>query len=121
MTTIMFETRFVPDIESGKKIRTIRQKRKRPIKPGDGLSLRCWTGKPYRSKQYVIALVRCTRVATIRIDSGTMQVDGKWLDRYQIEQVAWKDGFSNATQLRIYLTDAYGLPFEGELIEWEEA
>ena len=121
MTTIMFETRFVPDIESGKKTSTIRQKRKRPIKPGDGLSLRCWTGKPYRSKQSVIALVRCTRVATIRIDSGTMQVDGKWLDRYQIEQVAWKDGFSNATQLRIYLTDAYGLPFEGELIEWEEA
>ena len=48
---LMCQAQFAPMVESGDKRRTIRPRRKRPVKMGDHVSLRQWTGKPYRSKQ----------------------------------------------------------------------
>ena len=122
MTVLMFEPRFVAEIEAGEKTSTIRQKRKRPIKPGDVLSLRRWEGKPYRpkSKQVEIKQVRCTRVSHILVRFSGVEINSRWLNSWERHELSVADGFEGVTALRAYLGDAYGLPFEGELIEWEE-
>jgi hypothetical protein len=51
MKVLMFQPRFAPLVEAGTKTQTIRPVRRRPIVVGDELSLRAWTGLPYRSPQ----------------------------------------------------------------------
>lgn len=63
MIVLMCQDQFVPKILDGSKLTTIRRIRKRGNpKPGDILSLRRWTGKPYRSKQEEIKIVKCKSV-----------------------------------------------------------
>ena len=67
MAVIMFKPQFVPLVENGSKRQTIRPPRKRPIKVGDKLSLRCWEGVAYRSATRTIKETKCTATASIRI------------------------------------------------------
>lgn len=46
----MFKPHFALLVESGAKAQTVRPTPKRMPKPGDRISLRCWSGAPYRSK-----------------------------------------------------------------------
>lgn len=49
----MFKPQFAPLVESGKKLQTVRPTPKRMPKPGDKISLREWTGLPYRSNAVI--------------------------------------------------------------------
>ena len=66
--SLLFMERFHAAILDGRKRQTIRRIRKRPIMPGDTLSLRGWEGLPYRSQQTVLDLATCHSVASIEID-----------------------------------------------------
>lgn len=65
MPAYNFKARFTELVASGAKRQTIRPTPKRMPKPGDWISLRCWTGRPYWSKQRVL------RDAVIAVVSNT--------------------------------------------------
>lgn len=123
MKVLMFQSRSAPLVESGLKRQTIRPKRKHPIRPGDTLSLRTWSGKPYRSKQRVIRpATSCNSVRGVAIfpnrdkTEACMLVDGyNWTDH---ESMAKADGFANWKDMWTWFANTHGLPFEGDLITW---
>jgi hypothetical protein len=59
MIVYMFQDRFSELVRDGSKRQTIRKGLPR-CKPGDTMSLRRWTGKPYRSKQEELRVAVCT-------------------------------------------------------------
>lgn len=63
----LFQPRFAALVESGAKCQTVRPVPKRMPRPGDTLSLRCWVGAPYRSKQRVLREAVVERVLPISI------------------------------------------------------
>jgi hypothetical protein len=121
---MMCEPQFVPKILNGSKHTTIRKIRKRNNpKPGDVLSLRRWTGKPYGkgTHQEVIKEVVCKEVNLITIFSDRVKITDQtgihWetMPRY----IASEDGFSSWVDMSDWFQKTYGLPFEGNLIRWE--
>jgi uncharacterized protein YqfB (UPF0267 family) len=128
MTVLMFYPRFHEQVETGRKTQTIRGNRKKPIKPGDSLSLRGWTGRPYDSPQRVLALGVCSSVTSVEIEvvQGvlsepflTVAVAGVYLDEQALEDFAVADGFANAHDMLCYYRKKRTLYFEGVLIRWE--
>lgn len=115
---LMFQPQFEPLIVSGRKYHTIRPKRKVPLRPGQPLSLRVWTGKPYRSPQREFHAANVQKVVPIRIESNRVILDGKELTVPEIKELAWHDGFADAFSARDWFQNTHGLPFEGEIIYW---
>ena len=129
----MFQPLFHQAIRTGTKRSTIRLKAR--CKPGDDLSLRAWTGKPYRSKQRLLKEVQCARVQQIRLEPGqwplrvfTSPFGGDWQELGDPEMMALAeregfvraDGFPDVEGMRIWFDHQVprGTPFVGELIEW---
>jgi hypothetical protein len=122
MRVLMFQPRFARLVESGQKTQTIRAKAR--CNPGDTLSLREWTGKPYRSKQRVIREARCRGVEPITIGYAGMvpgyKFDGEWCVNHVLrDDLAKRDGFQHFHEMLDWMKATHGLPFEGELITWE--
>lgn len=113
MRVIMFQDRFADKVRDGSKPHTIRKTAR--CKPGDLLSLRRWTGKPYRSKQEVLREVICTAVCDVLIFPCDVTID-----RNQVsgQHLAVKDGFGSWEEMRDWFDKVHGLPFRGWLIEW---
>ena len=118
MKVLLFQSRFAPKVAAGEKCQTIRPARKVPICPGDLLSLREWTGKPYRSKQRILRSARCTSVTSIAIDESAIVVNGRALDALERFALSVQDGFDNAVYMRDWFRATHGLPFKGVLICW---
>lgn len=124
MAVLMFQPQFADKVESGQKRQTIRPRRNRPIKVGDKLSLRKWSGKAYRSKQVVLRESECVGVSSVKLWLGSLGhywalVDGISLTAREIETFAVNDGFQNAVAMAEWFDGVHGLPFEGDLIQWE--
>jgi hypothetical protein len=126
---IMCQRRFVSKIEANTKLHTIRPERKRPIRPGDLLDLRYWSGKPYRSKQKKIKVVTCVGYAQIDISVRLHHVwlltrshyYGSRVRRLNADQVltlAQRDGFTFTHELFQFFRDNHGGILIGRLIEW---
>lgn len=119
MKVILFEKRFWELIVCGHKVHTIRQPRKRPINPGDALSLRGWEGAAYRSKQRVLAEETCVAVRDIWIDAQGIVIDQRRLDDPdELNRFAVSDGFSGWAELLSFTHFCRKLPFAGEMIQW---
>lgn len=114
MRVILFQDRFIGLIKQGIKTTTIRKRAR--CKFGDTLSLRRWTGRPYRSKQDVIAQAVCRSVKGIVITESHVEVDGILVDGTKI---AVKDGFTCQPELESWFREVHGIPFYGSIIEWE--
>ena len=117
----------MPKILDLTKHTTIRKIRKRGNpKLGDVLSLRRWTGKPYRSKQEVIKNVVCTDVNPIFITKqNTIVWHGSSFNHPgQVigdnRNIAIEDGFASCSDMLDWFEKTHGLPFMGNLIRWEE-
>lgn len=98
---LMFMPRFHDPIRRGTKIQTIRAPRKRKVEPGDQLSLRAWSDKPYRSPQIVLGTAACVDTNRLRIENnfGQLRVilEGlPMLSHEDTEAFAVADGFTNA-------------------------
>ena len=115
---LMFQPRFAPKVEDGSKTRTIRPPRKRPVKVGDPVSLRQWTGKPYASKQRVLRQGIVSRVAEVYLGNYGTSVDGVMLTTRQETRFAQDDGFAGMDTMRSWFAETHGLPFSGTMIEW---
>lgn len=107
MPVLMFEPKFHRAVEAGKKCQTIRSPRKRPIRPGDQLSLRAWTGAPYRSPQRELRKAICQDVQQIIVGED-----------FSDDEEARRDGFSAAIEMREWFARVHGLPFVGDRITW---
>ena len=112
MPVILFQPRFHDAVRSGTKRQTIRLPRKRPIRPGDPLSLRAWSGKPYRSKQTILGFGVCMAADQITIDLY-----------FDDDAEAKRDGFDDAREMIDWFIDNHGMPtptqpFVGTRIVW---
>jgi hypothetical protein len=128
LTVLMFQERFAAPILAGTKRQTIRPPRKRPIDPGDELSLRRWEGKAYRSIQVEIKTVKVLAVLGIRIDDcGLIRIFDRCFETLieefdhisDLDHFARGDGFTTWSDMRSYWLHCSSLPFTGELIQWE--
>jgi hypothetical protein len=119
----MFKPQFAPLVESGVKCQTVRPKPKRMPKAGDRISLRMWTGKPYRSKQRVLRESEIVQVQSIWFNGVTILLDDPkgekgLLPRAVEEAFARADGFENLKAMSDWFEANHGLPFEGIVIKW---
>ncbi len=121
----MFKPQFAPLVESGAKCQTVRPTPKRMPKPGDRISLRMWTGKPYRSKQRVLRESEISAVERITIcDTGRellVGIGNKSLNPEELNAFAAADGFRNGIELVNWFEATHGLPFDGVVIKWHNA
>ena len=111
---IMFQDRFAAKVIAGVKVQTIRLTAR--CKPGDTLSLRRWTGKPYRSKQEVLQEVVCKAVTAIKINEYGADLGDVFI--HCPVTLARDDGFESWHAMRDWFEDVHGLPFSGYVIEW---
>ncbi len=119
----MFQPRFAELVQQGKKTRTIRPVPRRMPKAGDLLSLRCWEGLPYRSKQRILCAAVVVSVVPVvlapALSSWDVLVDGRLLTNEELADFARADGFACVADFMAFFQTGYGLPFLGVLIEWE--
>jgi hypothetical protein len=129
VTVLTFQPRFVPKVEAKTKLQTIRGVRKRPIKVGDMLSLRTWTGRPYNSPQRILLPdVPCTRTCRVMINFDRIiyrdETEIAVIERAScgghsdLNEEARKDGFESWIDLISWFDGNHALPFEGVLIGW---
>jgi len=118
----MFKPQFAPLVESGVKCQTVRPTPKRLPKPGDRISLRTWTGKPYQSKQRVLRESQIIAVEKITLcDDGREMLVGlgnKSLSPEELNTFAAADGFKSGIEMFNWFEATHGLPFEGVVISW---
>ncbi len=138
MRVLLFEPRFAERVADGRKRQTIRETAR--CKPGDRLSLRRWSGKPYRSSQVELARGVCTEVLPVSIghgeygdglrvgdrDLGYDGVDGASRQRINDRMhFAQADGFASMTELLDFFRNRQqrgkpaAWPFTGVVIRWE--
>lgn len=116
-----FQSRFAELVESGAKPHTIRKTPVRMPKPGDRISLRTWTGKPYRSKQRILRESIIESVSAIRIYESSFCIGNEtWnFNSPEADRLAVADGFEDFRDLQRWFRATHGLPFEGVLICWK--
>ena len=117
-----FQPRFVSRVRDGRKLRTMRPKRKdgkRPS-PGEGISLRRWEGSPYRSFQEVIRRSTITAVSDVVIEQGKMPVvAGRRLTAAEAVEFAQYDGFEDYADMLEWFDHQHGQRIELDMIEWK--
>lgn len=119
MKVIMFKERFARLVESGTKKHTIRPPRKKSIKAGDILSLRQWTGLPYRSKQREVRRALCAAVHTVTMSANLLILDGVAVTPNHWDTFAKHDGFESWEELWCWFLREHGkLRFSGIVIYW---
>jgi hypothetical protein len=112
----MFQPQFEKPILDGRKGSTIRKTAR--CKEGDVLSLRLWTGKPYRSSQYCMMQVACQAIAEVRIYSDRISLDGMVCTESERDAIVRREGFGSWKAMRDWFQSTHGLPFSGEMIIW---
>jgi hypothetical protein len=116
MIVRLFMPQFAPLVESGEKRQTVRPTPVQMPRVGDTISLRTWTGKPYRSKQRVLRESVITRVGRIWINwNGLVLIDGSPAS----DSFAVDDGFSSWPEMLQWFQREHGLPFFGIVIYWK--
>lgn len=122
---ILFQPHFARLVESGRKYTTIRGSRKFPVEEGDTLSLREWTGLPYRSKQRILRTEVCTKVETFSLwrnheaNARVMcKLDGHEVFTSEGNGIARIDGFADYLSLCMWFAEVHKFPFQGHRIHW---
>ena len=122
MRVIMCQPQFHQAILDGIKTTTIRKAAR--CVPGDALSLRSWSGKPYRSKHLILAESTCKSIRSIAIYANRqkplIRIDGEEQGSSVLDKIAQADGFPNVKALVDWFAATYSLPFYGEIIAWND-
>lgn len=117
MVLLNFKKQHSALVESGEKTMTIRKHRKRPFVPGDELQL--YTGLRTKTTRKLGDAV-CLRVRQISIDKARqVLLDGEMLSVIARQRLAKLDGFASSRDFTDFFESVHGLPFRGEIIEWE--
>lgn len=119
----MFKPQFADLVRSGAKSQTVRPTPKRRPEPGDRISLRAWTGRPYNSKQEVLREAEILGVIDIAIYGDSIHLISSFGDRRltseEREEFARADGFPDFEALAAWFRETHDLPFHGILIRWD--
>lgn len=130
MVALSFKAEFVDDIDAGRKCRTIRRVRKSG-NPEPGMKLQLYTGMRTKACEKIRDAV-CWRVRLVTIDyTGVILGDrrlyagdapayqgGPQPEDYDGD-FARADGFDGFSDMAEFFAKEYGLPFQGQLIEWQ--
>lgn len=130
MVALNFKTVFADDIELGRKTRTIRKIRARG-NPVAGCALQLYTKLRSKSAEK-LRDATCTQVRPVLIDHTGVTLNGRALwagdapayqggpdpENYDGD-FARADGFDAFGDMVEFFEKQYGLPFEGQLIEWK--
>ena len=125
MPLLGFQARFANAVESGEKQQTIRayRKDKRDPKVGDRLFL--YTGLRQKGARKlgegIVTSAEAVMLAPTFSRANCWTVGGNALTRAERREMAHRDGFTDATEMRAWFEKAHGLPFEGLLIRWRLA
>lgn len=111
----MFQPQFADSVIAGSKTQTVRPTPARMPKPGDKISLRVWTGKPYRSKHRLLHEAIIKTVASCSITENGVRV-GPFDENP--DDFARADGFDNFKEMKSWFVKTHGLPFRGIFIQW---
>lgn len=118
-----FKKQFASAVETGAKLRTIRQHRKdgKRIQPGDTLKL--YTGLRTRGARLLLAAT-ATRVMSVQLQVPAREliIDGRLLDIAEKTEFARADGFESFADMVAFFRDQYMVEtFEGYCVEWGAA
>ena len=122
MPAFNFKPQFADDVESGKKLQTIRAVRKDgrgPCKVGDTITL--YTGMRTKACRK-LGFAKCTDITAVSIHEypeGTPQLFIAGVMILNEDDFAKDDGFENSAEFYKFFEETHGLPFRGWLIEWE--
>lgn len=117
---IMFQNRWEEQILAGTKVQTVRPRVKRFICAGTLLSLRVWSGAPYRSKQRELLRVICTSATDVEIHVGGVKIGDSFLGVEDNDKFAKRDGFADYYgEMVEWFEKMHGLPFVGRAIAWD--
>jgi hypothetical protein len=123
----MFKPQFAAVVKSGLKRQTVRPVPKRMPAPGDRISLRMWSDKPYRSPQIILREAVITEVVKIQIQPGRIRLAGfsditkhprRSSGDQTLDSFAMADGFESWAAMRDWFQAQHGLPFDGVLFRW---
>ena len=112
----MFKPQFADAVENGTKLQTVRTRPKRMPKPGDKISCRAWTEKPYRSKHRILRESVITKVSMFEMSDSSITVASY---AEPCEDFAKADGFASFSEMVDWFRRTHGLPFEGIVITWK--
>jgi hypothetical protein len=110
MTAFNFMPKFVPLIESGKKISTIRKTKRGAV----GRKMQLYTGQR-TSECRLIKEVECVAIYEFSIDEH-QRVSCKHPDAGYLYR---QEGFNTPDDMIDFFEEQYGLPFYGYLHEWK--
>ena len=112
MTAFNFHSSFVPRIESGVKISTIRKTRRGCL----GRKMQLYVGQRTPECRLIKEVI-CTGIWEFHIHGNglvsCMHPDAGYLWR--------QEGFDGPTQFIAFFEEVYGLPFSGYLHEWRDS
>ncbi len=114
----LFQPRFAELVASGRKLQTVRPVPRRRPRPGDTLSLRAWSGKPYRSPQRILATAEVESVCDLTLDADELTIDGHPINLAR-DTFARVDGFADFADMVAWFRAQHGLPFRGIVITWK--
>lgn len=119
MRVFMFCNRMAVKVLLGTKHQTIRAHAR--CMPGDEVSLRRWSGRPYRSKNVIIGSGVCTEVMPVVIHAGRIDLNGRRLSYECALLFALADGFTCLREMLDWFSARYDLPFEADVVYWRDA
>lgn len=93
------------------------------FKVGDKFSPRVWSGKPYNSKQIIIAPdieVKKTFDFVIDILGGEYRMNGVAIHIETLKLISMNDGFSELDDFELWFNVKRGEGFIGQIICWNE-
>jgi hypothetical protein len=122
----LFKPQFATLVEHRIKRQTVRPTPKRMPRPGDRISLRAWTGLPYRTPQRVLLESIVTRVSDITLEPTRLWLNERLITKHPrrssgdqtLDSFAMADGFESWPAMAAWFEREHGLPFNGILIEW---
>lgn len=114
----MFKPQFADAVEDGTKLQTVRPRPKRMPKPGDKISCRAWTEKPYRSKHRILRESVISEILSIELFCDSIHLNGLRFTAKQRVEFAKADGFGSFSEMVDWFRQTHGLPFNGIVIIW---
>lgn len=118
MVALNFKSEFATPVETRRKRRTIRLPRKDGRDPKVGNALQLYTGMRTASCRKLGDAV-CRGITPVQIYRNMIVLDGRELTSKEASEFAQADGFGSFGDMAAWFQKTHGLPFAGNLIEWD--
>ncbi len=115
-----FKKEFAADVESGKKLQTVRSLRADGRVPRDGEIVKLFTGLRTKGARLLLTstVLECFPIHMDLMYPRSIIANGVRLSKSAADDFARADGFANATEMFAWFGDHYGMEFEGFCVKW---